>query len=75
MPTVYSLGKAKIVGMASVSGAAGVNNRRSAAKAEVVTGFLTSEAIFYLSLILSPTIMRLKIKVKPLARITGKALR
>jgi hypothetical protein len=46
MPTLYSFGKAKIVGTASVSDAAGVNNRRSAAKADLVTGFLTSEAIF-----------------------------
>jgi hypothetical protein len=39
MPTVYSLGKAKIVGIASVSGVAGVNSRRSAAKADAVILF------------------------------------
>ena len=40
MPTLYSLGKAKIVGMASASGVAGVNRRRSAENTEAVTGNL-----------------------------------
>ena len=36
MPTVYSLGKAKIVGIASALGVAGVKRRFSASKTEVV---------------------------------------
>jgi len=36
MPTLYSLGNAKIVGTASAVGVAAVKSRRSAAKGEVM---------------------------------------
>jgi len=74
IPTLYSLGKAKIVGMASGSEVVGVNKSRSAEKTEAVTGFFSvSRILFYLYLILNPTIIKLKINVKELATIIGKA--
>ena len=73
MPTLYSFGKPNIVGMASLSGVAGVNKRRSAANTPVITGKLSVRITFHLYLILNHRIIRLKIKVSKLAIIIGKA--
>jgi hypothetical protein len=72
MPTVYSLGKAKIVGIASLFGVAFVNNRRSAANISEFTSNQFQQHNSYSYLILSDKISRLKIKVRKLAIITGQ---
>jgi hypothetical protein len=70
---VYSLGKAKITGIASVWGVVGLNNQRSEANTDEVTG--VDQKQVYLYFILSHSIIRLKNKVTVLDRIIGQELR
>jgi len=70
---VYSLGKAKIMGIALVSGVVGVNKRRSEANGDDVTGVCLRQV--YLYLILSHRIIRLKDNVAAFAKIIGNCCR